>query len=181
MALDRDTIISDLGKSAGTNAATMVATIMGYGPIKCKKFSIPIGATLTEVDTGWDLPAKALLVDIFYEVTALQATVTIDIGVGLGTEVGFDANGFVAAGTVAALGLYRPGVITYGAANGWPATCTRGALLAEFTAGSATDDRGFYLEHPFVTDSVAAKSVGYTRSAEFTTATLDVYMLYIEV
>ena len=180
---NQDDILTEAGRVYGTHVQNIIENAMACGPVKIKKFSIPIGASTSEIDTGWDLPPKAIVLDVFYNVTALQATVTLDVGVGLGTETGYNHAGFIVNGTVAALGLHRKqAVVTTGSSETYYSSCLRGALLCDFLAGTdAASDFGVYREKPFLTDSITAKSVGYTRSAEYTTATVDVYILYIEI
>jgi hypothetical protein len=103
-----------------------------------------------ETDTGLDLPANALVygrkAGTGMLVTAADATETIDVGT-LSTEGGGDANGLIAASSVAAAGA----VIT-----------TDGALIAA--------------DVPYNTDSQVAKSISYTLSAGTDSAKGFVYL-----
>lgn len=115
----------------------------------------------TETDTGWDFPDDAVLLDVFLDVEDEEATgttKTIDVGL-LSSESGGDANGFIAAFSVATAGRFRPSVVHSSHVVG---TQTRGALLQEVDAGASDDDRGFYVETPYVVGSAAARSVSVT-------------------
>ena len=177
-----DTIIKNLGRDHGSLAQEFVGRYLQINPYMVKKISIPIGAATTEVDTNWDLPAHAVVLDVFYNVTALEATVTFDFGTAVG-ESGGDPNGFIAAGVVAAVQSYRPTIgLTAGTNETYASSCLRGALLCNYHVGGNTAKNvGLVSECPYLTDSQTAKSVVYTRSAEFTTATVDVYILYMEL
>lgn len=69
-------------------------------------FNIADTTAAVETDTGFDLPAKAVVLfrDMGLDIEAIDATETIDVGT-LSSEGGGDANGLIAAGSVAVLGL----------------------------------------------------------------------------
>lgn len=98
----------------------------------------------TETDTGFDVPAKAVLLDRLHgmglDVTAADATETIDFGI-LSSETGGDANGLIAASSVGTAGL----VIG-----------TNGALFSS--------------NAPHLSDAVTGKSLSYTLTAGTDTA-----------
>lgn len=135
----------------------------------------------SEVDTGWDLPADAVVLDVYLKVTAAEATgttKTINVGL-LSTESGGDADGFIAGLSVAATGYFRPSVVHTTHVVG---TQTRGALLQETDAGTNDDDRGFYVENPHVAGSVTAKSVSVTvGSANFAEFEGSLFIRYIRL
>lgn len=130
----------------------------------------------TPVDTGWDLPAQAMVVDVLVKVDVSESGGTVDIGT-LAGESGGDADGFADGLDVSTTGLKRPGATVTG---GVFSARTRGALLSDYAVGTNADDRGLYLEKPYLTDSVAAKSVGYTRSGTFTTLDATLLIGYVE-
>jgi opacity protein-like surface antigen len=76
-----------------------------------------------EVDTGWDLPAKVIVHDVYVDVTTAEATggtKTIDVGT-LSTDSG-DANGFLDGVSVAAIAVVKGTLLNTGQ--------TLGALLS---------------------------------------------------
>lgn len=128
----------------------------------------------TETDTGWDLPADAVVLDVFLKVTTAEATgttKTINVGL-LASESGGDADGFIDGLSVATTG-YKRGVFvkTSGSNNlsgyiGAAATHTRGALLTEILGAgldaAAGDGDGFAVKGQHLAGAVTAKSVSVT-------------------
>jgi hypothetical protein len=152
---------------------------------KMKKLSINSAPGSAETDTGWDLPPKAIVLDVFVHVRVAEATgatKTIDVGV-LSSESGGDADGFVDGLSVATIGLLRPTrTITTGSNTKFVAASpTRGVLLADHQAGTDVDqDEGLYIEKPFIV--AAARSVTYTvGSSGFVEFRGDIYILYFEI
>lgn len=144
----------------------------------------------SEVDTGWDLPADAVVLDVFLKVTAAEATgttKTIDVGL-LSSETGGDADGFIDGLSVAATGIKQPNfVLTVGSNEtylGAAATHTLGAL---FTGGlsAGTDlatDVGTAFKKLHAADAVTAKSVSVTvGSANFAEFEGSLFIRYIRL
>jgi hypothetical protein len=137
-----------------------------------------------ENDTAWDLPAKAVVLDVLVEVTTAEATAatkTIDIGL-LSSETGGDADGFVDGISTAATGVFRgTRTVTTGSnTKFFAASPTRGAYLADHQAGTDVDqDEGVYSEKPHVAGSITAKSVTFTLGAEATELAGNIYIVYI--
>lgn len=110
-------------------------------------FAIGDTAAATETDTGFDLPEDSMVLDRLHGagvlVTALDATEDIDVGLGeaVPAESGGDANGFIAASDLDALGQ----VIG-----------TNGALFSS--------------NAPHKSNAVAARSITYTLTAGSDTA-----------
>lgn len=150
--------------TVGDAAAGTVAA--GFGR-NTKKISIGFADGTTETDTSWDLPANALVRDIYVNVTTAEATgttKTIDIGL-LASESGGDADGFVDALPVSATGVIYPTLTT---------TATWGALLLE--NGLATSEK---VVVPHDAGSVTAKSVSWTPgSNDFAELAADIYIVY---
>lgn len=146
--------------------------------VKVKKIAVAAGDWSSETDSGWDLPAKSLVLDVFIDVTTLQSGKTVDVGL-LSSESGGDANGFIAAASLAAAGIVRPGYALDGG-SAYFNTATRGALLAKLIQGAGTDDRGLYAEFPHPSTAVTAKSVTYTTSTAVT-AVFNIYIVYVEL
>lgn len=149
--------------------------------IKTKVIAITSTPTGSEQDTGWDLPAKGVLLDVFIDVTTAEATggtKTIDVGL-LSSESGGDADGFIAALSVSATGVKRGQA---GVTTGVLSSNTRGALLADYTAGTNADDRGLYREKPHLLTSVTARSVTYTaKSSDWAEFRGSLVILYVEI
>lgn len=124
----------------------LVDTFRRRGVLKLP-FSITDSVAATEQDTGFDLPAQCFVLNRLHGfgllVTVLDATHTIDVGLGEvhPAESGGDANGWIAASSVGALGLV---------------TGTDGAL--------------FSTNAPHKSDVVTAKSITYTLNAGTTLA-----------
>lgn len=145
---------------------------------RVKKIAVAAGDYSSETDTTEDLPAAALVRDVLVYVSTADAGVTVDIGT-LSSEDGGDADGFADALSVAATGWVRPQAsVTAGGSETYYSANTRGALLADYIAGTNADgDFGLYHEKVYATDSQTAKSVSIT-SSESTTAVFDIYVLY---
>ena len=146
---------------------------------KAKRINITTPPDGSEVDSTWDLPALAIVRDVFLDVTTAEATggtKTLDIGTdGAGSN---DPDGFADALSVASLGIIRPGVAIDGGGNFYD-TNTRGALLSSFVQGTNADDRGLYNEFPDVTSG--GESITWTAgSADFAELVADLYIIYDE-
>lgn len=146
--------------------------------VKVKKIHVAAGDWSAETDSGWDLPAKSLVLDVFLDVTTLEAAKTVSVGTK-SSEAGGDADGFIVTASLAATGIIYPGPVLDGT-NNWFVTDTRGALLSKFVAGANADDRGLYASVPYASTANTAKSVTYTASAA-STAVYDIYVVYIEL
>ena len=133
---------------------------------------IPFGASDdSETTTYIELPTDLAVTDVLLDISALDAGETLDVGL-LSSEANGDADGFVAAASVATALKLRPGAtVTTGNNEVYVSASTRGALLVDtFTAGSdAVEDTGTYVEMLHRCDGTA-KTVTYTGSANSDTA-----------
>jgi hypothetical protein len=175
---------TELGVLEGVTVTTDELNLLDLsvvgGLAKVKKLPITANFDNTEQDTGWDLPAKALVLDVWVDVTTADAGETLDVGLKAG-ESGGDADGFLDGISVNATGIQRPGVALDGG-NAYYNTTLRGAMLRHFVQGSGADDRGLYSEKPHLSDSVTAKSVVYSGShATANTMRGAIYVRYIEL
>lgn len=143
--------------------------------------AIPFGANdNSEQDTGLDLPAGCFL-DMhspLMRVTATDSTETIDFGI-LSSEANGDANGFIAAASVANSGMVvlLP-QITGGSNIDYLGTNYVGALLTTTIAGAdAVATVGGTTSKQYRTDGIA-KSLSYTGSAGSDTAAGYFYLRY---
>ena len=151
-----------------------------YGLIKVKR--VAFGHSTSEADTGFDLPEKALLFDIFLDVQTADSGKTINVGTK-SSESGGDADGFIKGASVGSTGLVIPSVtVTSGSSETYFSATTYGALLADFEAGSDNaGDVGTFYKHPYPTDSNTAKSLTYTCSAGTSKAAGYIYLVYLEL
>ncbi len=160
--------------------------VSGGGPQglshKVKKITITGVSAASEIDSTFDLPAKAVVRDVYVDVTTAEVTGTtkaLDIGL-LSSESGGDADGFVHQISVASTGIKRAGAALDGT-NNWFVAGLRGALLARTVAGTNADDRGLYIEFPHLSTSVTARSVTYTPASAFTEFRGSIYIVYDEI
>ena len=145
--------------------------------IVIKKIAV---TTLTnaEIDTGWDLPAKAVVLDAWVNVTTLEATgttKTIDVGL-LSGESGGDTDGFLDGISTATPASLKKGAVTV--SGGVYSANTFGVLLSDYVVGTNTDDRGLFNRKFFLSDSVTAKSVVYQLGSAHTELVADIYIMY---
>ena len=120
-------------------------------------------AQTTETQTGFTLPASAIVKRVFLNVITVDATETVDVGTQ-GTSD--DPNGYLAAASLATAGLVR-GSLADGAV-------TLGELLFEITEATTAAARN---------DDITAGGdpVSYTCSAGSDTAVFDIIIEYVEV
>lgn len=135
-----------------------------------------------EVDTDYDLPDKAILLDVIIETVTLDVGETIAVGL-LSSESGGDADGFVVGVSVNDIAtLLGNAVVTAGSSESYMSSCTLGELLATFLAGSdAVEDVGTFVRMNHVASVVTAKSVTYTGSAGSDTAAGFIHLLILEL
>lgn len=161
---------ADVGSTAAEIDA--IADLSANGAIiRTKRIQITSTPTGAEQDTGFDLPAKAVLLDCFLDVTTLEATggtKTMDVGL-LSSESGGDADGFLDGVSVAAAGV-KIGSLVAG-------SVTRGVLLKETVTDSGAATHAS--PRPHNAQAVTARSVSYTAGsndfAEFRGAIILVY------
>jgi hypothetical protein len=150
---------------------------------KFKILPVTVVAAATEQSTGWSLPATAMVLDVFLDITTQEATggtKTVDIGTD-STDSG-DADGYAAGLSVAAAGLVRPtAAITAGGSETYFSGNTRGALLCNYVAGGNTaTDHGLYQEFPDGT--MGGKEITYTLgSDDFAELVANMVIVYIEI
>lgn len=125
--------------------------------------------TATEKDTGFDLKAGWTVLDAWIVVNTVDADATVDVGTDSNVSGG-DADGFIDGASLATAGLVYPdATVTAGA---YSAT-TRGALLADYTAGSGTS--GLFHKKPYTVS--ADIGLTFTTSNGTDTAAFDIYLL----
>ncbi len=180
----------EIGGAAVTSTAAeinQVADLSARGAlVKCATASISSAPTGSEQDAGIDLPAKAVVLDVFLDVTAAEVTggtKTMSVGL-LSSESGGDADGFLVGVSCAATGLKRGvATVTAGGSETYLSATTRGALLGSFVAGAdSAGDVGTVYERPHLSDSVTAKSVSYTAGdSDWVEFRGTLVVVYVEV
>ncbi len=180
----------EIGGTAVTSTAAeinQVADLSARGAlVKCATASISSAPTGSEQDAGIDLPAKAVVLDVFLDVTAAEVTggtKTMSVGL-LSSESGGDADGFLVGVSCAATGLKRGvATVTAGGSETYFSATTRGALLGSFVAGAdSAGDVGTVYERPHLSDSVTAKSVSYTAGdSDWVEFRGTLVVVYVEV
>lgn len=144
------------GSSTSTASSANTKFINRTAVIRCD-------AQTSETETGFTLPATAIVKDVFLNVITVDATETVDVGT-MGTSN--DPDGFLAGASLATAGL------VYGSlADG---AVTRGALLYEITEATTAAAR-----RPDIT--AGGDPVSYTCSAGSDTAVFDIIIEYVEV
>lgn len=138
--------------------------------VKCMFFPMLFNSGGTEVDTGLDLPLGAIVTDAKAEVVTVDATETVDIGL-LSSETAGDADGFLAAVSVATAGVPANYTYSTGSNEVYLSAVTYGVLLAGRSLGTdvATDVGSMARTHHHVTGANAT-SVTYTPSTSDTFA-----------
>lgn len=124
----------------------------------------------TEVDTGIDLPLDCIVTDARVEVVTSDSSETVDIGL-LSSETAGDADGFIAAVSVASTGY--PALVTYttGSNETYLSATKYGALLGSFVIGAdVVGDAGNAVKQGHIVTGSNAKSVSYTPSSSDTFA-----------
>ncbi len=165
--------IDELNKLDGATVTTAEINTLDLSAVgaivKVKKLSISSTPDGTEEDTGWDLPAKCMILpNIYVDVTTAESTgtdKTMDVGT-LSSDSG-DADGFLDGVSCASTGLVK-GTLASGGQ-------TLGALLRVDESGG-----GVLVPEPCI--APGSVSVTYTAKdtdwAEFRGA---IYIPYIEI
>jgi hypothetical protein len=133
--------------------------------------------TATEMDTGFDLKAGWTVLDAWIVVNTVDAGATVDVGTDSNVSGVGDADGFIDGASLATAGLVYPdAVVTAGGTETYYSATTRGALLADYIAGSnAANDFGLFHKKPY---TVAADiDLTFTTSNGTDTAAFDIYLL----
>lgn len=147
-----------------------------FGPgVKIKKIDITSTPTGAEQDTGWNLPSKAVVLDVSVDVTVVEATggtKTLDVGL-LSSETNGDADGFLDGVSVATTTGIKQGSLA-------AAGVTLGVLMKETVTDSAAGTHS--ARKPFATTNGVARSVTYTAgSNDFAEFRGSIYITYMEI
>lgn len=131
--------------------------------------------TATEKDTGFDLKAGWTVLDAWIVVNTADTGETVDVGTD--SNDSGDADGLIDGASLATTGLVYPdATVTAGGTETYYSATTRGALLADYIAGSnAANDFGLFHKKPY---TVAADiDLTFTTSNGTDTAAFDIYLL----
>lgn len=138
-----------------------------------KTLRVPITrvAAGTEQDTGIDLPAGAVVIDVFVDVRTAETTGTtrtFDLGL-LSGESGGDADGFLDNISTVSAGRKVPSLVS--------GSVTRGALLRETVTGSGAATHSSPVIFPIATARSITYTLGSANWAEFVGEAYIVYAL----
>jgi hypothetical protein len=143
-------------------------SVTGQGS-SVKKLDVNFADGTSENDTGWDLPANAVVREVYLKVDTAEATggtKTLNIGL-LASESGGDANGFCAGLSTSATGIVVPAfTITDGANQNYVSANTYGVFLFGGEIGAdAAGQAGVVYRTNHLSDSVTAKSISWTPAS----------------
>lgn len=164
IADDKGNVAEHLGVTPNTHLLPLDRS----GADKVMIFPIVSNTGGTEVDTGLDLPYKAHVYDLATEVTTLDATETLNVGI-LSSETGGDADGFLVGVDVGATGFIKPFVNTAGSAETYVSLSTFGVLMGPAVVGTNADqDDGMPRGWGHVVNGASGQSISYTPSSSDT-------------
>lgn len=154
--------------------------VLGEAVTKTKKIhiiasnlAVGSGGAAVAYDTSWDLPAKAIVRDVWVDVTTAEvtgSTKTIDIGTKA-SEAGGDADGFFNDASVSSTGLKVMTLSSDGV--------TRGVLLR---ATAAATGATVLVPKDYPSTANTAKSIVVTAgTSDFAELVCDVFIKYDEV
>lgn len=124
----------------------------GYG------LRVPFTKKTAEEDTGLDLPTNMIVSDVLIDCTTADASGTIDVGIGIGTESGYDADGFLDGESLAATGFR-----VHTNYNSTDSSNTIGVLIS--TTFKSADSTALYARLPDIyRGDGTCKSLCYTTS-----------------
>ena len=131
--------------------------------------------TATEKDTGFDLKAGWTVLDAWIVVNTADTGETVDVGTN--SKDSGDADGFIDGASLATTGLVYPdATVTAGGTETYYSATIRGALLADYIAGSNTaNDFGLFHKKPYTVSTDI--DLTFTTSDGTDTAAFDIYLL----
>lgn len=183
-----DLVTADLTKLAAVESTAQEITdqtdlSVNGALLKVKKLAITADFDNTEQDTLWTLPAKAVVLDVFLDVTTADASQTLDVGTdGSGSN---DPDGFLDAASVNATGVIRGEVKSTAGGNntyiGAASTHTLGALLMDLLAGEDVTAGGDGNAAKSADPTSGGESITYTGSDATNTLRGAIYVVYLEI
>lgn len=135
-----------------------------------------VGVGTSEIDTGWDLPLKAIVLDAIIDLTTNVAGATMDVGI-LSSEAGGDADCFIDGEDCAT----ATGILEHNTVDAASANITLGVYLYEAVVLDATAVTPLYhvWNTFYPTDANAGKSVSYKISDHAIAGNINI--LYIDM
>lgn len=172
---------ADPTDSKAVRAALRDSKICNY-----KVAVIPVTAlSAGEKDTGFDLPTKGIVFDVFVDVKTAEATATtktIDVGL-LAAESGGDIDGFLDGAVDSAIAV-KPGAlpVTDGVSiNFFTAAPTLGVLFYDGLLGAdAAATNGCVTRRPHVLNGTA-RSLVYQLGSAHTELVADIWVVYVDL
>jgi|GEM_PF-5790603 len=162
--------------------------LVDFGPgaalsdfLKIKRIVIDADAT-GATDTGWAIPAKASVIDVFLDVVTGDVGETMDVGV-----FGGDADGFLDGASIGTAGIVRGAFAkTTGGNNDYLAAIgashTIGTLLGTvLVAGENITAGGDGHAQYNPADGNGGDNIGYTPSGSPSTMRGSIYVVYLEL
>jgi hypothetical protein len=143
-------------------AGIVVIDITGYtarpnvGPLH---ITIPFSTHASDLDSGYDLPSRMLVEKVEIEIVT-PAAGTIDVGLGMGTETGYDADGLVDGEDTTSAGMILPIMEDAVSAN-----ITLGALLNAGTIRADVAGNYAAVKKDHYAGSLVTKSISYTSTS----------------
>ena len=157
-------------RKAGVTPNTHSVVLDTDGLDKCVVFPMIYNSGGTETDTGLDLPKLCKVYDVAIEVVTTDATETVDLGL-LSSETAGDADGFMAALSVASTGYFQGYATTVGSNETYISAARLGALMGKGSTGTdAANDFGQPGGPGHVVSGSNATSISYTPSTSDTFA-----------
>ena len=184
VALSADKV-ADLGAIGATSAEIdALADMSALGAVtKIEKIAISAPEDGAEQLTGWSLPAKAIVHDVFVDVVTPEDTgASKTMMVGTDSSDGGDTDGYLVGIDLSTAGIKRgKATITAGATEKYFASTTKGELLASFEAGdNVAGDVGTNYE--FSDSTMGGKEISWTPgSADFAELVANIFVVYTEV
>jgi hypothetical protein len=164
IADDKGNVAEHLAVSPNTH----VVPLNRAGADKVMVFPIVSNTGGTETDTGLDLPYKAHVYNCAVEVTTIDATETVHVGI-LSSETGGDADGLLVGVDVGSTGFVKPFTNTAGSAETYVSTSTFGVLMGPAVVGTNADtDVGVARGWGHVVNGSSGQSISYTPSSSDT-------------
>lgn len=165
------------------NAVRQGLAALAISPMKVAKVPILDLGTGAK-DTGFDLPVKGIVYDVFLDVKVAEATAstkTVDVGL-LAGETGGDADGFLDGAVDSAIAVVRGTiVVTDGTNQNFIAAApTLGALLRSGALGTdAAGEAAALIKTPHVLNGTA-RSLVYTLGSAHTELVADIIVVYCD-
>lgn len=122
----------------------------------------------SQTDTGVDIPGNCLIdpYSIMVYVQTADSTETLNVGMGMGTESGYDADGLLVGISLTSTGWVQPAItVTDGSQCSYNSARTWGALFWQGQDGSDLEDETPAWNLRYYLTNGTLKSIDYTCSA----------------